>query len=916
MITNDIRGLLAKVHPYVTRHLEAAAGFAIARGHYEITLEHLFLKLLEDGGGDLPRILRHFEVDPGEYQTRLLATVEQLRTGNSGRPGFSPLLLDALEQAFLVGAVDFGQDVVRSGTLFASGLAGRGGSAFQPYLDLLSPIVLDELRRGFANIVAGSAEDKPATGRFSASRPAAAPGKSAAGGPAPDSALAQFTIDFTAEARAGKIDPVYGRDEEIRQVIDILTRRRKNNPILVGEAGVGKTALVEGLALRVVANDVPEPLQGVEIRGLDIGLLQAGAGVKGEFENRLKSVIAEIKESETPIITFIDEAHTLIGAGGPAGGSDAANLLKPALARGELRTIAATTWSEYKKYFEKDPALARRFQLVKVDEPAEEKAATMLRGVKEKFEAAHNVRILDTAVLAAVRLSQRFISGRQLPDKAVDLLDTAAARVRIGLTGKPAGVEDLERRIQHAEIALAAKQRDVREGGVTDDGGIAELTDEIAKNREKLEALQARWETEKKAVDAVHAARKPLTPDPSPIPSQPPGKGNPHPENQNEENVSSPAVSPPLPDGREGMGEGVGGEGLSAALAALTAAQGREPLIPLEVTPDVVAAVVSDWTGIPAGKMMRDQAKLALELDAALSARVLGQDHSVANIAQRLRAVRAGLGSPTQPQGSFLLVGPSGVGKTETALALADLLFGGERFLTTINMSEYMEAHTVSRLIGSPPGYVGFGEGGILTEAVRQRPYSVVLLDEVEKSHPDVMNLFYQVFDKGVLADGEGREIDFKNTVVLLTSNLATDDIVALCSGDVRPDPDELVEAIRPALRERFKPALLARMTIIPYYPLGPDVLRNIVDLKLGKIVRRLAENARIQLDYTPALADWIAARCTVEETGARNIDHVIQSAVLTGISHEILSRMAHDEPIRSVRIDVGDDGGLTHSLE
>jgi type VI secretion system protein VasG len=916
MITNDIRGLLAKVHPYVTRHLEAAAGFAIARGHYEITLEHLFLKLLEDGGGDLPRILRHFEVDPGEYQTRLLATVEQLRTGNSGRPGFSPLLLDALEQAFLVGAVDFGQDVVRSGTLFASGLAGRGGSAFQSYLDLLSPIVLDELRRGFANIVAGSAEDKPATGRFSAPRPAAAPGKSAAGGPAPDSALAQFTIDFTAEARAGKIDPVYGRDEEIRQVIDILTRRRKNNPILVGEAGVGKTALVEGLALRVVANDVPEPLQGVEIRGLDIGLLQAGAGVKGEFENRLKSVIAEIKESETPIITFIDEAHTLIGAGGPAGGSDAANLLKPALARGELRTIAATTWSEYKKYFEKDPALARRFQLVKVDEPAEEKAATMLRGVKEKFEAAHNVRILDTAVLAAVRLSQRFISGRQLPDKAVDLLDTAAARVRIGLTGKPAGVEDLERRIQHAEIALAAKQRDVREGGVTDDGGIAELTDEIQKNREKLEALQARWETEKKAVDAVHAARKPLTPDPSPIPSQPPGEGNPHPENQNEENVSSPAVSPPLPDGREGMGEGVGGEGLSAALAALAAAQGREPLIPLEVTPDVVAAVVSDWTGIPAGKMMRDQAKLALELDAALSARVLGQDHSVANIAQRLRAVRAGLGSPTQPQGSFLLVGPSGVGKTETALALADLLFGGERFLTTINMSEYMEAHTVSRLIGSPPGYVGFGEGGILTEAVRQRPYSVVLLDEVEKSHPDVMNLFYQVFDKGVLADGEGREIDFKNTVVLLTSNLATDDIVALCSGDVRPDPDELVEAIRPALRERFKPALLARMTIIPYYPLGPDVLRNIVDLKLGKIVRRLAENARIQLDYTPALADWIAARCTVEETGARNIDHVIQSAVLTGISHEILSRMAHDEPIRSVRIDVGDDGGLTHSLE
>jgi type VI secretion system protein VasG len=868
MITNDVRGLLAKANPYITRQLEAAVGFTIARGHYEVTLEHLFLKLLEDGGGDLPRILRHFEVDPGAFQARLLSTVEHLRAGNSGRPGISPLLLDGLEQAFLVGAIDFGQDAVRSGTLFASSLSGRGGSALQPYLDLLAPVALDELRRGFGNIVAGSVEDKPATGRFSAPRPAApgAPGS----GPAADSALAQFTIDFTAEARSGKIDPVYGRDEEIRQVIDILTRRRKNNPILVGEAGVGKTALVEGLALRVVANDVPEPLRGVEIRGLDIGLLQAGAGVKGEFENRLKSVIAEIKESPTPIITFIDEAHTLIGAGGPAGGSDAANLLKPALARGELRTIAATTWSEYKKYFEKDPALARRFQLVKVEEPSEDRAATMLRGVKGKFEAAHNVRILDTAVLAAVRLSQRFISGRQLPDKAVDLLDTSAARVRIGLTGKPAGVEDLERRIEHAEIALSAKERDVREGGVTDDGGIALLNEEIAGLRERLEAIRARWETEKKAVDEVKAARSP--------------------EAQ--------------------------GDALATALAALAAAQGREPLISLEVTPDVVAGVVSDWTGIPAGKMMRDQAKLALELDAALGARVLGQGHSVAAIAQRLRAVRAGLGSPTTPQGSFLLVGPSGVGKTETALALADLLFGGERFLTTINMSEYMEAHTVSRLIGSPPGYVGFGEGGILTEAVRQRPYSVVLLDEVEKSHPDVMNLFYQVFDKGVLADGEGREIDFRNTVVLLTSNLATDEIVSFCSGDVRPDPEELVEAIRPALRERFKPALLARMTIIPYYPLGPDVLRSIVDLKLGKIVRRLAENARIQLDYTPALADWIAARCTVEETGARNIDHVIQSSVLTGISQEILERMARDEPIRSVRIDVADDGSLFHALE
>ncbi len=890
MITTDVRSLLAKAHPYLTRSLEGAAGFTITRTHYEVTLEHLFLKLLEDGTGDLPRILRHFGIDAGAFQDRLLAALEDLRAGNPGRPVFSPLLLDALERAFLVGAVEFGQEQIRSGTLFASVLANRGNSPLKSYLDLLGTLPAEELRRDFAAIVAGSAEDKAPTGRFSAPR-AASSAPAGAGAPKADSALAQFTLDFTAEARAGKIDPIYGRDDEIRQVIDILTRRRKNNPILVGEAGVGKTALVEGLALRVVAGDVPESLRDVEIRGLDLGLLQAGAGVKGEFENRLKSVIAEIKESATPIITFIDEAHTLIGAGGSAGQSDAANLLKPALARGELRTIAATTWSEYKKYFEKDPALARRFQLVKVEEPAEEKAATMLRGVKEKFEEAHGVRILDTAVLAAVRLSERFISGRQLPDKAVDLLDTSAARVRIGLTGRPAALEGLDRRIQHAELAVKAKQRDVEGGSVQDDGEIARLNAEIEGHRAELETLRQRWETERKAVDAVLAARG--------------GK------KEGKEDTDA------KDEDTDGGTDEDKKDRLAKALAALAEVQGKQPLIPLEVTPDVVAAVVSDWTGIPAGKMMRDQARLALELEGALGARVMGQGHGLGAIAQRLRAERAGLGNPTAPQGVFLLVGPSGVGKTETALALADLLYGGERFLTTINMSEYMEAHTVSRLIGSPPGYVGFGEGGILTEAVRQRPYSVVLLDEVEKSHPDVMNLFYQVFDKGTLADGEGREIDFKNTVVIMTSNLGDEDIVAMCSQpDVTPEPDELVEALRPRLRERFKPALLARMTIVPFVPLSPDTLRGIVDLKLNKIVRRLAANARIDFSYTPAVADWIAARCTVEETGARNIDHVIQAAVLTNVSTEILGRMAREEPLQSVRLGVGEAGELIHAIE
>ncbi|HEX4963769.1 MAG TPA: type VI secretion system ATPase TssH [Thermoanaerobaculia bacterium] len=901
MITTDVRSLLARANPHVTRNLEGAAGFTIARTHYEVTLEHLLLKLLEDGTGDLPRILRHFDVDAGAFQSRLLAALEDFRAGNSGRPVFSPLLLDSLERAFLVGAVEYGQDAIRSGTLLASALSTRGGSPLQSYLDLLGALSADELRRDFSSIVAGSAEDRPATGRFSAPRSGTTAAAAGPGTPGPESALAQFTLDFTAEARDGKVDPVYGRDDEIRQVIDILTRRRKNNPILVGEAGVGKTALVEGLALRIVAGDVPEPLRGVEIRGLDLGLLQAGAGVKGEFENRLKSVIAEIKESPTPIVTFIDEAHTLIGAGGSAGQSDAANLLKPALARGELRTIAATTWSEYKKYFEKDPALARRFQLVKVEEPAEERAATMLRGVKEKFEEAHGVRILDTAVLAAVRLSERFISGRQLPDKAVDLLDTSAARVRIGLTGRPASVEGLERRIQHAEIAVAAKRRDVEGGSVQDDGEIERLTAEIETLRGELATLQIRWETERRAVDEVRAARNGGSGK-----DEKDSKGG-EAETQGEDEAGKEKEEAVTADP----------ERLAKALAALAEVQGKQPLIPLEVTPDVVAAVVSDWTGIPAGKMLRDQARLALELESALAARVMGQNPGLGAIAQRLRAARAGLGNPATPQGVFLLVGPSGVGKTETALALADLLFGGERFLTTINMSEYMEAHTVSRLIGSPPGYVGFGEGGILTEAVRQRPYSVVLLDEVEKSHPDVMNLFYQVFDKGTLADGEGREIDFKNTVVIMTSNLGDEDIVAMCaSPDVVPEPDELVEALRPRLRERFKPALLARMTIVPFVPLPPDVLRGIVDLKLNKIVRRMAGNARIDFSYTPAVADWIAGRCTVEETGARNIDHVIQSAVLTGVSTEILGRMAREEPIRSVRLDVGEAGDLVHVLE
>ena len=911
MITRDRRGLLQRINPHLTACLEGAAGFTMSRGHYEITVEHLILKLLEKGNGDLPLILRHFEVDIGRLEGTLLEGLEELPRGQGGRPGFSPRLFELLEQAYLIGGVDLQQETIRSGSLLMALLTGPS-HAWGSYIDHLDPISVEELTQGFSDIVADSDENRGATGRFGPRLPTGESGeRAAATGDAV--ALAQFTIDFTAAARAGDIDPVVGRDEEIRQMVDILTRRRKNNPILVGEAGVGKTALVEGLALRIAQGDVPRVLQGVQIRSLDLGLLQAGAGVKGEFENRLKSVIAEIKESPIPIITFIDEAHTLIGAGASAGQGDAANLLKPALARGELRTVAATTWSEYKKYFEKDPALARRFQLVKVDEPDVPRAITMMRAIKTKFEAAHGVRMLDSAAVATVELAERYISGRQLPDKSVDLLDTAAARIKIGLTSRPPSLQDLERRIEHAEVALRALAKDADGGSPIDLELKERLEKDVVASQEARQTLEARWIKERDAVEKVLRARGDHH-----LLGEEASDG----EATTEEGESSTegdaaASDAPAEDGSVEASEAASEEvDLESALAELRDIQGDDPLIPLEVTADVVAAVVADWTGIPVGKMMRDQARSVLDLSTNLGARVIGQDAAVQAIAQRLRASRAGLGNPQMPQGVFLLVGPSGIGKTETALALADLLYGGERFMTVVNMSEYMEAHTVSRLIGSPPGYVGFGEGGVLTEAVRQRPYSVVLLDEVEKSHPDVMNLFYQVFDKGTLADGEGREIDFKNTVLVLTSNLASEILAEMGAAEVEAEPDELVEAIRPTLRERFKPALLARMTIVPYLPLGAEPLRRIVDLKMGSMVKRLQTNAGIELTYSVGLADWIAERCTVSETGARNIDHIIQAEVLPGVSTEILERMARDQPIRTIRLDLDADDQIVHDVD
>jgi type VI secretion system protein VasG len=870
MITVDIKILLSRLNSSCTRTLEGAAGLCVSRTHYEVTVEHLLAKILEEPQMDLPLILRHFDLDPGRAKKALEQDLEELRRGNAGKPVFSPLLLEWFQEAWLLSSVDLGENRIRSGALVLALLTKPAQLASGRYADLLRPVSRETLLSQFGNIVKGSAEN-PAPGEKPARE----------GAPAGEgTALARFCADFTKKAAAGEIDPVFGRDREIHQMIDILARRRKNNPIVVGEAGVGKTAVVEGLALRVVEKDVPDMLQGVSILGLDMGLLQAGAGVKGEFENRLKSVIEEVKASPKPIILFIDEAHTLIGAGGPSGGSDAANLLKPALARGELRTVAATTWSEYKKYFEKDAALARRFQLVKLDEPSVETAVLILRGLKEKYEQAHGVVVRDDAIVAAAELSNRYISGRQLPDKAVDLLDTSAARVKILLTAKPDVIEDQERSMQALEREKKALERDRLHGVQVDEGRIREIDQELKKREQEVARLKERWLKEKDLANRLVAGRKELYE----LKSQ----GGPE-ETQKECKTRLAAL------GKE-----------------LESLQGGSPLVRIEADPDMVAKVVSDWTGIPLGKVLREEAQNVIQMEENLRKRIKGQDEAIGVMGQVIKSAKAGLTDPHQPMGVFLLVGPSGVGKTETGLVVADLLFGGERFMVTVNMSEFQEGHTVSRLIGSPPGYVGFGEGGVLTEAVRQRPYSVVLIDEVEKAHIDVMNLFYQVFDKGMLSDGEGRVIDFKNTILFLTSNLASDVITQLCADGNRPPAETVVNAIRPVLSHHFKPALLARMTIVPYYTLNPKFMKEIVVLKLGKLAERLAESHKVKLAYAPEVVEQIAARCTEVETGARNIDHIMRGTILPQISREILTRMSEGTLPSEIQLQVGEGGSFT----
>jgi len=876
-MTVNLKHLIAKLNPVTRNALESAAGLCLSRTHYDVEVEHYLMKLLDVPDSDLTFILKHYGIDRSRLAGELTRSLDRLKSGNARTPALSPKLVEMFTEAWTIGSVEFGAQKVRSGhTILAlvsnPDLARMVGDASKEFTKIPS----EALKKDLPAIVASSSEE---TGAAGAAPESGENAPRAGGGRAPN--LDQYTVDLTQKARDGKIDPVLGRDFEVRQVVDILTRRRQNNPILVGEAGVGKTAVVEGFAGRIAQGDVPPALKNVTLRTLDLALLQAGAGVKGEFENRLKGLIEEVKQSPTPIILFIDEAHTMIGAGGTAGQGDAANLLKPALARGELRTLAATTWSEYKKYFEKDPALARRFQLVKVEEPTEEQCLLMMRGIVPSLEHHHKVRILDDGVDAAVRLSHRFLADRQLPDKAVSVLDTACARLALGQNATPPAIEDAQRRLDDLAVQERVLSREAAVGTDHNErlGKIAAERVEVEAN---LAALTTRWNEERELVTKIRELRETLE----------------------------------AGAGKNGDGTASQREAMTSLQDRLTTLQGETPLVRVCVDAGIVGEVISGWTGIPVGKMQRDETATVLELENHLGKRLIGQSHALELISRRIRTSRAGIEDPNKPKGVFMLVGPSGVGKTETALALSDLLYGGERNLITINMSEFQEAHTVSTLKGSPPGYVGYGEGGVLTEAVRRRPYSVVLLDEVEKAHPDVLELFFQVFDKGQMEDGEGRQIDFRNSIIILTTNAGTDTIMKLCADpETAPSDEGLVKALKPELDKVFKPAFLGRMVIIPYFPIRDENLKRIIRLKLGKIQRRLTETHRVSLTFDDALVEQVAERCTEVESGARNVDNILTNTLLPEISRELLERMAAGDRMSGIRVGVRPDGTFDYQI-
>lgn len=874
-MTTHSAHLLRRLNPYCAQALAGAATLCQTRAHAEITVEHWLLKLLEQGEGDITVIARRYEWDMDSLWQGLLAHLDTLPRTVQGKPQLSAALQQLIKSAWLDASLQENADAVRSVHLLSALINSPSLLTAEAGWPLLS-LSTTQLHR-LLPLLDSQSDERPEVQQVAAlaDNPVnltneAATTPSTSGQPqlndALQAALDKFTLDVTAKAKIGQIDPIFGRDTEIRQMVDILSRRRKNNPILVGEPGVGKTALVEGLALRIAEGNVPDSLKTVSLRTLDLGLLQAGAGVKGEFEQRLKNVIEAVQQSPTPVLLFIDEAHTIIGAGNQAGGADAANLLKPALARGELRTIAATTWSEYKQYFERDAALERRFQMVKVDEPDDAKASLMLRGLKGRYAQHHGVHILDSAITAAVTLSRRFLTGRQLPDKAVDLLDTAGARVRMSIDTLPEALMEI-----NAELAALAMEQQAIEQDLLllPNIGSTRLS-EIDQRRTALlvgqQTLEQQYEAEQRLTTLIIDARQDIA------------------------NAAH----------------------LATLQAELSQIQGNAPLLSLDVDVRTVATVIADWTGVPLSSLLKDEQTDLLQLENHLATRVVGQDAALVEMAQRLRAAKTGLTSENGPLGVFLLVGPSGVGKTETALALADTLFGGEKSLITINMSEYQEAHTVSQLKGSPPGYVGYGQGGILTEAVRKRPYSVVLLDEVEKAHTDVINLFYQVFDRGFMRDGEGREIDFRNTVILMTANLGSDHLMQLLDEQPEATHSDLHELLRPILRDHFQPALLARFQTLIYRPLDATALRTIVEMKLAQVAKRLNKHYGLQCTIEESLYDTLVAACLLPDTGARNIDSLLNQQILPVLSQQLLGRMSEQQRTTSLTLGWDEAEGIT----
>jgi type VI secretion system protein VasG len=904
MIVLDSKNLIGKLDPQCRRALEGAAGLCLSRTNYNVEVEHWLVKLLEQPGNDIALLLRHFGVDSTRLLTDLLRAIDRLRTGSARQPSLSPELMLLTREAWLIASIDQGQTSIRSAWILTALIASETlAPRARMISEELGKLSADHLRRDVAVVIEDSVESEPGAERRGPVGMKEDGGQGAAPQHTATPALDQFTIDLTALARSGKIDPILGRDAEVRQIIDILMRRRQNNPILTGEAGVGKTAVVEGFAQRVAIGDVPPFLANVAVLTLDIGLLQAGAGVRGEFENRLKNVIAEVKKSPKPIILFIDEAHTLIGAGGAAGQADAANLLKPALARGELRVIAATTWAEYKEFFEKDAALARRFQVIKVEEPTEAIAVRMIRGLVGTLEAHHGVTVLDEAVVESVRLSSRYISGRQLPDKAVSLLDTAAARVAIGHAATPPAVEDCHRQIDAIATTLGILRRE-QDAGADHASRITDLEMERSELMALHTKLESRWKAEAEAVTEIRDLRRRLAGS-----QLPPSSSEPEPSSQVEAgSAAGVAASAGARDGLRNR--------LRELEHLLRGLQGEEPLLQSCVDRQAVAAVVSGWTGIPVGRMVSDEIRGVLDLRRRLEERVVGQSHALEQIARRIQTSRAGLTDPKRPIAVFLLAGTSGVGKTETALAIADLLYGGEQNMTVINMSEFKEPHKVSLLMGSPPGYVGYGRGGVLTEAVRRRPYSVILLDEMEKADPSVQDIFYQAFDKGMMKDSEGRDVDFKNTVIIMTSNAGTETVMQLCRGrDARPDPETLAEAIRPDLLGSFKPAFLGRVTVIPYYPLADDVLKGICGLKLNAVRRRVEETYKTTFAWTEEVVQEVVSRCHEVDSGARNIDHILTGSMLPDLSKRLLARMADGGPVNKVRV-VMEGGDFGYELD